>query len=128
MQALEEIKIRQKPVFTDEAIHFKLIDYYIQPEKRAVSRHFGFHPFFTTRPYNVVREYINHFTKPGDLVLDPFAGSGVTLIEALALRRKAIAFDINLNLLQKLDRDGKFFRLQKRQGLCWYLFLLGLQI
>ncbi len=96
MQALEEIQIRHKPVFTiDEAIHFKPIDYYIQPEKRAVSRHFGFHPFFTTRPYNVVREYINHFTKPGDLVLDPFAGSGVTLIEALALRRKAIAFDIN---------------------------------
>lgn len=96
MQAVNEFVVRQEPVFKiEDALEFKPINYYIAPQKRGVRRHFGFHPFFTTRPYNVVKEYINCFTKPGDLVLDGFAGAGVTPIEALVLKRKAIALDIN---------------------------------
>lgn len=42
-----------------------------------------------------VPEYcINLLTDPGDLVLDPFAGSGTTLRVAKLLRRKAIGFEI----------------------------------
>jgi DNA modification methylase len=62
--------------------------------KRA-SRHFGFFPFFAKKPWPVVQEYIKHYTKPGDLVCDPFAGSGVAPVEALVLHRRAIAGDIN---------------------------------
>ncbi len=36
-----------------------------------------------------------NFTQPGDLILDSFGGSGVTLIEALMLGRKAIHIDLN---------------------------------
>jgi 16S rRNA G966 N2-methylase RsmD len=43
----------------------------------------------------VVQKYIDTFTRPGDLVLDPFGGSGVTYLEALILGRKAIHIDIN---------------------------------
>jgi hypothetical protein len=41
------------------------------------------------------RETIKTFTKPGDLVLDPFCGGGTTLVEALSLGRRAVGIDIN---------------------------------
>ena len=38
---------------------------------------------------------IEKYSKKGELVLDPFTGSGTTLLEALLLRRYAIGIDIN---------------------------------
>lgn len=35
------------------------------------------------------------FSKPGDLVLDPFCGSGTTLVEAILAGRKAIGIDLD---------------------------------
>ncbi|MDH6098811.1 DNA methyltransferase [Anabaenopsis sp. FSS-46] len=63
--------------------------------KRAARRHFGVHGYFTKQAWNVVAEYIKNFSQPGDLILDPFGGSGVTAIEALMNNRKAISIDIN---------------------------------
>jgi 16S rRNA G966 N2-methylase RsmD len=45
--------------------------------------------------WSVVQHYIKTFTRPGDMVLDPFGGTGVTLVEALLLGRKAIHIDLN---------------------------------
>lgn len=68
----------------------------IPPQKQSVRRHFGSHPYFTRRPWNVVQGYINHFApNANDVVLDPFGGSGVTAIEAIVLGRKAVQVDIN---------------------------------
>jgi len=67
----------------------------IPAERQQAKRHYGVHPYFTRRPANVVRAYIEHFTEPGDLVLDPFGGSGVTAIEAMLLNRRGIHNDIN---------------------------------
>jgi adenine-specific DNA methylase len=58
-------------------------------------RHYGVHPYFTRRPANVVREYIQRYSREGDLVLDPFGGTGVTAIEAYLLGRSAIQNDLN---------------------------------
>ena len=55
----------------------------IEPTKQAAKRHYGLHPYFTKRPFNVVQSYIDRFSKQGDIVLDPFTGSGVTNVEAL---------------------------------------------
>jgi hypothetical protein len=38
---------------------------------------------------------IEYFTRPGDIILDPFMGSGSTLIIANKLKRKVIGCDIN---------------------------------
>ncbi|MCL2074150.1 MAG: hypothetical protein FWH18_09525, partial [Marinilabiliaceae bacterium] len=67
----------------------------IPVKKQAAKRHFGVHGYFTRQSWNVVADYIRNFSKPGDLVLDPFGGSGVTTIEALMNNRKGINIDIN---------------------------------
>ncbi|HEV3146562.1 MAG TPA: DNA methyltransferase [Gemmataceae bacterium] len=59
------------------------------------ARHYGVHPYFTRRPANVVRAYIERYSREGDTVLDPFGGTGVTAIEAFLLGRKAIHNDLN---------------------------------
>jgi DNA modification methylase len=45
-------------------------------------------------PY-IPRNLILRYTKPGDLVLDPFVGGGTTAVEAKLLGRRCIARDIN---------------------------------
>lgn len=71
------------------------IDHLIAASRQAAKRHYGVHPYFTRRPPNVVRSYIEHFSKIGDRVLDPFGGSGVTAIEAFLSSRHGIHNDIN---------------------------------
>jgi len=53
------------------------------------------HKFWARKPHNVVRQYIEHYSKKGEIVLDPFCGSGVTCVEALRLNRKTIGIDID---------------------------------
>lgn len=53
------------------------------------------HKWWARKPHNVVAEYIKRYSKDGEIVLDPFVGSGVTAIESLKLNRKAIAIDLN---------------------------------
>ncbi len=79
-------------------------------QKQTAKRHFGVHGYFTKQVWRVVQHYIKTFTQPGDTVLDPFGGSGVTLVEALMLGRKAIHIDVNplsdfivKNLIQPID-------------------------
>lgn len=67
----------------------------ISVRKQATRRHYGVHGYFTKQTWNVVADYIKNFTKPGDLVLDPFGGSGITAIEAMMNNRKAINIDLN---------------------------------
>ena len=50
---------------------------------------------FATFPPDLVVPCIKAGSAPGDLVLDPFAGSGTTIDVALTLGRRAIGFEIN---------------------------------
>src|SRR6266704_3104748 len=67
----------------------------IPASRQEDARHYGVHPYFTRRPANVVRAYIERYSQPGDVVLDPFGGTGVTAIEAFLLGRHAIQNDLN---------------------------------
>jgi site-specific DNA-methyltransferase (adenine-specific) len=44
-------------------------------------------------PVGLPKFFINLFTKPGDNVLDPFAGSGTTGLAALELKRNVVLID-----------------------------------
>jgi site-specific DNA-methyltransferase (adenine-specific) len=52
----------------------------------------GLHP--TGKPEPLLREWVTLFTDPGDTILDPFMGSGTTLVAAKRLGRKAIGIEL----------------------------------
>jgi SAM-dependent methyltransferase len=56
---------------------------------------YNMHKFFARKQEDVIREYINTYSKEGEIVLDPFCGSGVMIGEALRLSRRAVGVDIN---------------------------------
>ncbi len=53
----------------------------------------GKHP--AIYPVRVVAELLRLLTRPGDIVLDPFMGSGSTAVACKALNRRYIGYDIN---------------------------------
>ena len=50
------------------------------------------HP--TQKPVKLLEQLIELFTDPGEVVIDPVAGSGTTLVAALNMGRKAYGFEI----------------------------------
>jgi site-specific DNA-methyltransferase (adenine-specific) len=50
-------------------------------------------PHPTTKPLSLMLELVADFTEPGDLILDPFAGSGTTGVAALMLGRRFIGWE-----------------------------------
>ena len=51
------------------------------------------HP--TQKPIALMEQIIECFTKPGDLILDPYMGAGSTLIAAVNLGRRAIGVELS---------------------------------
>lgn len=56
---------------------------------------YNMHTYWSKKPHDAIRQYIRHYTQLGDLVLDPFCGSGGTALAALMEGRAAIAIDIS---------------------------------
>lgn len=52
------------------------------------------HSYHTKVPPETIIPFIEHFTRPGDVILDPFCGSGMTGVAALATGRHAILSDL----------------------------------
>ena len=57
--------------------------------------HYMMHKYWGRKPHNVVADYISNYTNRGDVVLDPFMGSGIVPIEAVKSGRHGIGVDIN---------------------------------
>ncbi len=55
----------------------------------------GFHAYPARVHPGIVRSLIAAYSRPGDVVLDPFAGSGTVLVEALAAGRRGLGGDVN---------------------------------
>lgn len=69
------------------------------PEELVVGRGdpvYMAHAYLTKVPVTAIVPFIEVFTSPGDLVVDPFAGSGMTGVAAAATRRRARLFDISV--------------------------------
>jgi len=56
---------------------------------------YAMHKYWSKKPYNLIANYIRRFSSPSDIVIDSFCGSGVTVIESVRLKRRAVGIDIN---------------------------------
>jgi len=78
------------------------------------NRHGG-HP--TEKPVSLMSELLADFTNPGDLILDPFMGSGTTLVACARMGRSGIGieldpryFDIACRRIEAAYKQGDMFR------------------
>jgi len=81
----------------------------IMPPRKAEKR-FGKHP--TQKPIALLDRIIRAASQPGDLILDPFNGSGTTGIAAALLDRRYIGSDLDpqylrLTVKRFLDLEGE---------------------
>lgn len=56
---------------------------------------YNMHAYWSKKSTDAIRQFIEHFTQPGDLVLDPFCGSGSTALSAISCGRHGIAIDLS---------------------------------
>jgi len=61
----------------------------------SISPVHGIHPYTAKSISHIPRYFIEKYTSKNDSVLDPFCGSGTTLLEAIFLGRNAVGIDIN---------------------------------
>lgn len=61
------------------------------------------HP--TQKPVLLLKRLIELFTDPGDVVIDPVAGSGTTLRAAVELDRKAYGFEISKDFYRRAKNE-----------------------
>jgi len=72
----------------------------VKPLSKAVEARphrpvYRMHRYFARRPYSVFSELISHYTSPTDVILDPFCGGGVTVVEGVLQGRRVVGYDLN---------------------------------
>lgn len=58
----------------------------------------------TQKPIPILRQLIELYTDPGDVVIDPVAGSGSTLRAAVELNRNAYGFEVDKKMYRKAKK------------------------
>ena len=96
---------------------FNIIDWVTDDKSNNYEK---IHP--TQKPIKLLEKLIYIFTDEGDVVIDPVAGSGSTLIAANNLHRKAYGFEIKKDFFKKAEEwiklcssQGNLFKPEKGQ-------------
>ncbi len=81
----------------DSGRNNKDVDKPYSKDFKVESRHpvYLFHPYHTKVPPSIISELISYYTNEDDIVLDVFAGSGMTGVAARELNRKIILNDLS---------------------------------
>lgn len=97
INAWEALVVGKRPgtKFNGHVVHNVFVHKSPSPQERI-------HP--TQKPVGLVREFIELFSRQGDLVLDPFAGSATTVMAAVELRRRVLAFENDPALFQAASK------------------------
>ena len=88
----EKSKIHNKNVNHAEKDE-KILDYEILPKTHPPM--YLMHKYWARKPANIVAHYIKRYCPQNGVVLDPFMGSGVTILESVFNNRLAIGVDLN---------------------------------
>lgn len=93
----EEMKALDNAPFDDPGKQMKSI-WAIMPPRRE-EKQFGKHP--TQKPVRLLNRIVRASTRAGDLILDPFVGSGTTALSALINDRRCVGIDASEEYLQR---------------------------
>ena len=80
----------------------KHIDYPVVPKPHTPM--YLMHKYWARKPHNVVREYIENYSKKGEIILDPFIGSGQTAIAAIKANRHFIGYEVEKEYVELAER------------------------
>ncbi|MHA2175637.1 MAG: DNA methyltransferase [Candidatus Hodarchaeales archaeon] len=75
-----------------EWIKFTKSWYIADGKPSDISHEIDLHP--ASFPPSMIKEFINFFTKPGELVLDPFVGTGSTLVACDETERNGVGIEL----------------------------------
>jgi DNA modification methylase len=92
LRAFVEKHLRERP-YDPEKDDYGVLAFNEQITTTKATAIYNMHTYWSKKPHDAIRQYIRHYTKPGDLVLDPFCGSGGTALAALMEGCKAVAID-----------------------------------
>jgi len=90
MRTIELSKAKVSKTKLSKFIH---LNRQIPPEPHSPM--YVWHKYWSRKTWNVVGEFIRHYSNEQEIVFDPFAGSGVVAIEAVRNKRRAIVCDLN---------------------------------
>lgn len=82
-------------VYNPESDDYKKLPYTDDIDTNKNDKLTNAHSYHTKSPWHAIQQYIEHYTKPGEIVLDCFTGSGMTGIAAQKAKRKAILLDLS---------------------------------
>lgn len=92
LRAFVEQHLHEKPY--DPAKDEYAVPAFDRPiESTKATAIYNMHTYWSKKPHDAIRQYIRHYTTPGELVLDPFCGSGSTTLSALIEGRAGVAID-----------------------------------
>ena len=75
LRAFVEAHLREKPYDPrSDTYNVSAFDKPIETTKATAI--YNMHTYWSKKPHDAIRQYIRHYTEPGDLVLDPFCGRG----------------------------------------------------
>jgi len=92
LRAFVEAHMSERP-YNPEHDDYEVAAFDTPIETTKATAIYNMHAYWSKKPHDAIRQYIEHYTQPGDLVLDSFCGSGSTALAALMGGRKAIAID-----------------------------------
>ena len=72
---------------------------------------------FLQKPLDIINIFVNNSSNYGDLIFDPFIGSGTTAVAALKLDRKFIGFEISEEYIRIANKRLKPYLEQKKISL-----------
>ncbi len=86
------------------SIHFEVLEPYANDVSEGkYDPMYLYHPYLTKVPHRAILKYILHYTQPGDIVLDGFAGTGMTGVAA----RMCGSLDIQ----SKMNIENEFYKM-----------------
>lgn len=69
----------------------------------------------TAKPLSLFRRWIELSSKPGDTVVDPFMGSGTTVLAALQCGRVGVGYDISQSAIDCARRRIEAYQVERGQ-------------